>query len=180
MRKNRRLNELFIGREFLNLEGRMVKHPSLIQYYANLQVNKTRDDLIKLIGLDIETDKDTGEMKLIGFYEGNSDTYEGSYRPYYENHLSHLIMNVKYAIKKQMNIAYWRSFDAIQIMRLLILHDYSESRQFDALERYGKVSGEFDIKTHTWEVRPVIVIDRGHFIFGVKQVIRDSIQFFWR
>ena len=178
MRKNRRLNELFIGNEFLNLEGRTIKHPALIQYYANLNVNKTRDDMIGLFGMDVETDAETGEMKLLGFYEGNSDNYEGNYRSYTDNLIDHLIMNIKYAIKKQKNIAYWRSFDAIQIMRLFILHDYSESRQADALERYGKVSGEFNRKTHEWEVRPVIVIDRGHFIIGVKQVIRDSMQFF--
>ena len=178
MRKNRRINELFIGREFLNIEGRTIKHPALIQFYANLQVNKTREDMIKVLGVDIETNHLTGEAKLIGFYEGNKDDYEGQYRPYHENLLSALIMNIKYAIKNQINLAYWRSFDAIQIMRLFILHDYSDSRMADALERYGKVSGEYDRKTQTWEVRPVIVIDRGHFIIGIKQVIKDSIQFF--
>ena len=102
MRKNRRINELFIGKEHLNLEGRTIKSPTLIQYYANLNVNKTRDDLIELIGLDIETDKDTGEMKLAGFYEGDHDTYEGSYRPYYENHLDRIITNIKYAINSDL------------------------------------------------------------------------------
>ena len=178
MRKNRRINELFSGIENLNLEGRDIKHPALIQYYANLNVNKTREDIIELIGMDIETNHLTGEMKLLGLYDGDHDLYEGQYRHYDNDFLMNLISNVKYAIKNRKNLAYWRSFDAFQILRILILHNYTESRKVDALERYGKVSGEFNYKTKEWEVRPVIVVELGHFIFGIKQVIRDSIQFF--
>ena len=181
MRKNRRINELYIGRENLNIEGRSIKHPALIQYFANLNVNKTRDDIIQLNGIDIETNHKTGEMKLLGIFEGDSDTYEGQYRYYTNNHLNHLISNIKMAIKdndQKRNFAFWNSLDAFQILRLFILDDYSESRKADALERYGKVSGEFNNKTGEWEVRPVIVSDRGHYIIGIKQAIRDSIQFF--
>ena len=181
MRKNRRINELFIGVDYLNIEGRTVKHPALIQYFANLNVNKTRDDIILLNGIDIETNHLTGEMKLLGIYEGNKDTYEGQYRYYTENHLDHLISNIKMAIKdsdRKRNFAYWNSLDAFQILRLFILDDYSESRKADALERYGKISGEYNNKTGEWEVRPVIVCDRGHFVIGIKQAVRDSIQFY--
>ena len=178
MRKNRRINELFGGIENLTLEGRSIKHPLLIQYYANLNVNKTRDDIIPLIGVDIETNHKTGEMKLLGLYEGDIETYEGNYRYYTDNHFNHLVSNIKYAIKSRKNLAYWNSLDAFQILRLFILQDYSDAKKFDALERYGKVSGEYDKKNNKWEVRPVIAVDMGHFIVGIKQVIRDSIQFF--
>ena len=178
MRKNRTINDIFIGREFLNIEGRGNKHPTLIQYYANLNVNKTRDDLIELIGLDLETDADTGELKLIGFFEGNNDTYEGSYRYYFDNLLKHMISNIKGAIKKGKNLAYWNAFDGIHILKLFILHEYSEARKFDAFERYGRVSGEFDNKKLEWEVRPVITVEMDQYLIGIKQVVRDSIQFF--
>ena len=59
MRNNRRINELFIGNEHLSVEGRTAKHPSLIEYYANLNINKTSDSLIDLIGVDIETNHTT-------------------------------------------------------------------------------------------------------------------------
>ena len=178
MRKNRRINELFGGIENLTLEGRSIKHPLLIQYYANLNVNKTREDIIQLIGVDIETNHKTGEMKLLGLYEGDVDTYEGDYRYYTDNHFRHLVSNIKYAIKGRKNLAYWNSLDAFQILRLFILEGYSDARKFDALERYGKISGEFNNKKMIWEVNPVIAVDMGHFIVGIKQVIRDSIQFF--
>ena len=180
MRKNRRINELFGGIENLTIEGRSIKHPLLIQYFANLNVNKTREDMIQLIGVDIETNHKTGEMKLLGLYEGDDDKYEGNYRYYTKNHLNHLISNIKYASKTspRKNLAYWNSLDAFQILRLFILHDYSDARKFDALERYGKITGEFDKKSGKWEVRPVIAVDMGHFVIGIKQAIRDSIQFF--
>ena len=178
MRKNRRINELFGGIENLNIEGRSIKHPLLIQYYANLNVNKTREDIIQLIGVDIETNHLTGEMKLLGLYEGDVDTYEGDYRYYTDNHFAHLVSNIKYAIKGRKNLAYWNSLDAFQILRLFILKDYTEAKKFDALERYGKISGEFNNKKMIWEVNPVVSVDMGHFIVGIKQVIRDSIQFF--
>lgn len=178
MRRNRRINELFGGIENLTLEGRSIKHPLLIQYYANLNVNKTREDIIQLIGVDIETNADTGEMKLLGLYEGDSDTYEGKYRYYTDEHFRNLASNIQYAMRSRKNLAYWNSLDAFQILRLFILQDYSDAKKFDALERYGKVSGEYDRKKEVWEVRPVIAIDMGHFIIGIKQVIRDSIQFF--
>ena len=178
MRRNRRDNQLFGGIENLNIEGRSIKHPLLIQYYANLNVNKTREDMIKLIGVDIETNHLTGEMKLLGLYDGDSDNYEGNYRYYTNNHFSHLVSNIKYAIKNLKCLAYWNSLDAFQILRLFILADYSDAKKFDALERYGKVSGEWNKKDKVWDVRPVIAVDCGHFIIGIKQVIRDSIQFF--
>ena len=178
MRKNRRLNELYIGKDNLTIQGRTIKHPSLIMYYANLNVNKTRDDIIQGIGIDIETNHLTGEMKLLGLFEGDTETYEGKYRYYIKNHLQHLISNIKYAIKSRKNLFYWNSLDAFQILRLFILHDYSEAVKFDTLERYGKISGEYDKKKLEWEIRPVIAIDLGHFIIGIKQAIRDSMQFF--
>ena len=51
----RRENELFIGTDFLNVEGRQIKHPALIKLYATVNAKKTNDKKIQLIGLDLET-----------------------------------------------------------------------------------------------------------------------------
>ena len=48
----RRENELFIGTEHLNIEGRSIKHPALIKIYANVNVNKLSTEPVKLYGLD--------------------------------------------------------------------------------------------------------------------------------
>ena len=55
-------NEAFIGREFMNIEGRTIKHTALIKRYANLNINKIKVDRLELVGLDIETNHKTGEL----------------------------------------------------------------------------------------------------------------------
>ena len=42
----RRTNELFIGRNFLNVDGRSIKHHALIKEFANVNVNKISDTKI--------------------------------------------------------------------------------------------------------------------------------------
>lgn len=179
MRKNRRDNELFIGREFLNLEGRQIKHPSLIQHYANLNVNKTRDDMIELVGLDIETDPDTGMIRLLGLYEGNADDYEGDYRGYdiYEHDIFLMfIAELKHIIKSRKHIANWTKFDPTHILKMFILFDYNEEREKQALKRFGKVGGEYE--DGEWIVNPVISVETDEYEIGIKQAIRSSLQFY--
>ena len=176
MRNNRRVNELFAGTEFLSVEGRTAKHPSLIEYYANLNINKTSDTLIDLIGVDIETNHLTGEMRLLGLYHGDDKDYLGTYAYYTEDHLSNLISNIKYAISNNKNFAFWNSLDAFQIFRLFLLYNYTEEREARFMKRFGKISGEFN--NGKWEVDPVISITTPYFKIGIKQVIRTSIQFY--
>jgi hypothetical protein len=72
----RRKNDLFIGKNYLNQEGLNVKHPGRISLYANPNINKIKDKHVDLVGLDIETDAKTAEMKLLGFWNGEKDTIE--------------------------------------------------------------------------------------------------------
>jgi hypothetical protein len=67
----RRDNDLFIGKQYLNTEGRAIKHPGLLKRYASLNVNKIDESRIELVGLDLETDNNTAELKLLGHYDGN-------------------------------------------------------------------------------------------------------------
>jgi len=135
-RGNRKSNDLFIGEDFLTTEGRTIKHPSLIKFYANLNVNKTRDVMLSVIGIDIETNHLTGEMRLLGFYEGADDEeskekYLGQYRHYTKQDglLGSLIANVKYAITERKHFAYWNSLDCYQIFRLFLLHNHTKEKE---------------------------------------------------
>ena len=61
----RRANELYIGNEYLTIEGRQIKHPALISCYATPTVkSKIRAEPIQLLGLDLETEPHTAELKL--------------------------------------------------------------------------------------------------------------------
>ena len=66
----RRLNDLFIGADKLNIEGRAIKHPALIKLFATINMNKISDDPLSLIGMDLETQADDGTLKLLGFWDG--------------------------------------------------------------------------------------------------------------
>lgn len=127
-------------------------------------------------------------MRLCGFYEGDFNTYESTYddngnpitpyRPITDNFFSNIVATIKYAINNNKNLAYWSNLDATQIVKEFIKANYKDYVVNDVKERYKKVSGEYNFKTGEWEVRPVILIDTGLFIVGIKNAIRDSIQFF--
>ena len=167
----RRENELYIGTEYLNLEGRMIKHPSLIHEIANVNVNKTRKDPIKLIGLDIETDYKIGDLRLLGIWDSIK------YIPIHENFLNTLLMYAKMAAKKDMAFAYWNRLDPFVILKEFMAYVEDDEKQ-KALARFGKISGEWNKDLHEWTVEPVIQIQIGNFTFGILQAIRSSIQFF--
>ena len=169
----RRNNELFIGVDHLTIEGRSIKHPSLIKLYATVNVNKINDEPIKLIGLDIETNYKTAELKLLGFWNGNNYAY------YTENFLSVLYSMLKYCDRKNLAMAYWNKLDPFIIFKqfLLVLNKEQQER---ALSRYGKVGGVWNRKDGGWYVRPLAEVKlRGsQYRFGIKNVIRSSIQFY--
>lgn len=169
----RRINDLFIGTEYLSLEGRTIKHPSLINEYGTININKVSTEPLKFTGLDIETNHLTGEMKLMGFY------LYGQYRKYTERFLERLFNILKWAERKDMNLAYWNKLDPFQIFRLFLL-EVDEYEQRNALKRYGKVGGVWDRETNDWDEDnpPVISVKIGNYEFGIQIVIRSAIKFF--
>ena len=46
------------------------------------------------------------------------------------------------------------------------------------MSRYGKIGGEWNRKEGKWKVKPVVELKLGAIHFGIKNVIRSSIQFF--
>lgn len=170
----RRENELFIGKEYLNVEGRSIKHPALIKHYGTININKLKPEPIKLVGLDLETDHITSELKLLGFYR------KGMYTKHNDRFLVHLFYMIKWCHYNEHHIAYWNKLDP-QVLFKQFLYRATEKQQFEALSRFGKTSGQWDKKLGQWhpDSPPVIEIDFYGYKFGIRNVIRSSIQFFF-
>lgn len=169
----RRENELFIGTDFLNIEGRQIKHPALIKLYATVNAKKTNDKKIQLIGLDLETQAEKGDLRLLGVWNGSK------YQYYEKDFLNALFMLVKSAKRKKRNLAYWNRLDPFVILKEFLREvDYVEKER--ALKRFGKISGEWNKKSLTWDIHPVISIEINGYEFGIIQAIRSSIQFYWK
>lgn len=188
-KNNHRNNELYIGKELVNIEGRTIKHPALIEHYANIDTNKTRDKMIDTIGLDIETNHRTGEMRLLGFFEGNSDNYdefiledgdvrELGYRYYTDDFLLRLMGNVRLAIRNRKSLAHWNKLDAYQIFRLFALEMDDPENLKIALKRFDNIQGEWNSTKHEFNVLPVIAVELDGIEFGILKVIRGSLQFY--
>lgn len=170
----RRENELFIGSEYLNIEGRSIKHPALIKHYGTINVNKLKNEPINLVGLDLETNHLTAELRLLGIYRNNNITQ------YTSNFLDALFDLVKWCHYKEHHIAYWNKLDP-QVLFKQVLLAASEKQRYEALARFGKTSGRWDRKLGQWmpDNPPIIEIDFRDYKFGISNVIRSSIQFFF-
>jgi len=167
----RRENSLYIGKQFLNIEGRSIKHPSLIRIYATPNANKVNEQHVNLLGLDIETNHLTAELKLLGFWNGTA------YQHFTDNFLEVLYVAVKSCMRNDTAIAYWNRLDPFVIFKQFLL-EVSEQEQEEALNRFGKVSGEWDRKEGQWKITPLVRVDMGTHEFGIVNVVRSSIQFY--
>lgn len=168
----RRENDLFIGSEFLNEEGRQIKHPALIKLYANVNSKKIRETPINLISLDIETDADKGDLKLLGIYSGFK------YRYYTKDFILELFSWVRTANKKESALCYWNRLDPFVILKEFLRYVSNDEKEM-AMARFGKISGEYDKKYQKWNIHPVVKVKIGDYTFGILQAIHTSIQFFY-
>jgi len=169
----RRDNSLFIGKEYMNVEGRSIKHPALIKLYASLNVNKIKEKPIDVIGLDIETNHKTGELKLLGFWNGDD------YANYTKNHLKHFLSIIRWCFDKNKAIAYWNKLDPFILFKQFLYFLKPDARE-KSMERFGKISGEWNRKTKEWDLPPIVEIKMGDKLYGIRNVIRSSIQFYYR
>lgn len=168
-----RENEIFIGSEFLNVQGREIKHPALIKYYANLNMGKISNEMLKFLGLDIETDSNTAELKLLGFWNGNKYTY------YIEDFMDILFQFIKYSADNNWCIAYWNRLDPTIIYKQFLLLLDNEDEKIKSLERFSKITGEWDKKAKIWKIPPVVEIEIGDYKVGIITAVRSSIKFFY-
>ena len=167
----RRQNELFIGAENMAIDGATIKHPALIKVYANPNINKITDKPLNLIGIDIETNHISSEPRLLGQWDGTTYQYAlGGF-------IGHLFQLVKRCSEEQKAIAYWNRLDPFILFKLFLAELESDDDRERALDRFGKISGE--IKNGNWSINPVVEIAYGDYKFGIIQVIRSSIQFYY-
>ena len=172
----RRENSLFTDREFLSLEGRSIKHIGLIREFGTPNwKKKVSDSPISLMGIDIETDYKTSELKLLGVWNGEKYSY------YTDNFLSAIYTIIKHCDWNNKALAYWNKLDPFVIFKQFLLL-LNEEQQLRAMKRYGKVGGKWNRKEKCWSVTPLVEVNiQGTGVsFGVKQVIRSSMQFFIR
>ena len=180
----RRGNDLYVGN--LTMEGRTVKHPARISYFNTPNVNKIDDHPITLIGLDIETNYETGKMELLGIHDGKH------YRNYRKGFLDEIFSLFRFCskvngkiggervgdFKAPMAVCYWSRLDPFQIYKqFLLLLD--PEKQIRSMYRFGRISAKWDSKNACWDVKPVcevVMYDRVHF--GIADNIRSSIKFF--
>jgi len=166
-------NELFIGEEFINKEGRTIKHLGLVKKYAQLNINKIKEEKLKIVGLDLETNHITGELKLLGFYDGEKYAY-------YEEDFLHVIFSwIKYLERRNTHIAYWNRLDPAVLYKQFLLTK-TEEEQYASMARFGKIAGKWDRKAGKWEIPPVIEIKVGNHYYGIENAVRSSIKFYYR
>ncbi len=167
----RRSNELFIGAEHLNIEGRAIKHPALIKVYATPNVNKISDTPLGLIGLDLETNHLTGELKLLGFWNGSQ------YAWYYNQTFIEVLFTwIRYCDKHDKSIAYWNRLDPFVLYKQFFQY-MTDDEIKTSLEKFGKVGGDW--QEGVWRIKPVTQMHIGEYEFGIMNVIRSSVQFYF-
>lgn len=166
-------NDLFIGVDYLNIEGRTIKHPALISNWAIPTISKVRDTPIKLIGLDVETNHLTGELKLLGVYKENKYSY------FTTNFLEIMLRFCVTCDNEETSLAYWSRLDPFILYKQFLL-EIDKDKQYQSMERFSKVSGKWNTKTVSWDLPPVVEIKIGRYYFGIIQAIRSCIQFFYR
>lgn len=174
----RRSNDLYIGSEYLNIEGRAIKHPALIKVFANVNISKISDKPIKLIGLDLETNHLTAELKLLGFNNGK-------YAYYRNDFLNTLFMWIKHASRNECALAYWNRLDPFVLFKQFLIRmaegsDATEEHIKISLKRFGKKGGTWSRKDVMWIEPPVIELEIGDYYVGIKNAIRSSVCFCYR
>lgn len=165
-------NSLFIGKEYLSMDGRDIKHIALIKTFGRLNINKTKEESMEFIGLDLETNHLTGELKLLGFWE------DDSYSWYTSDFLAVLYNYVRRSIYDNKHIVWWSRLDPFIIFKQFLIASKKPDAINRALNHFGKIGGEWDKKNLIWKVKPVISVMIDKHEFGIMSSIRSSILFY--
>jgi len=165
-------NQLYLGTDYVTLEGQFVKHPGNVKTIGQLRAKKTQEHPKAFIGLDLETEPDTGELKLLGFWN------EGEYTPFYSSFVSALFSIVRHAFYHSKSIVWWTKLDPFVIYKQFLFRMNAKDRQ-TSLENWGKIAGDYDKETGEWRTPPVARVHVGQHEFGILQSIRGSIQFYF-
>lgn len=173
----RRYNDLFIGADKLNIEGREIKHIGLIKQFSTVNLNKISDTPLQLIGLDLETDPNSAELMLLGFWDGKKYSKYDKFDNV--NFLSILFNWIKYCDKQGYSLAYWNRLDPFILFKQF-LNLLTHEQRITSLLKFSKVGGEWDENDSKWIIHPVCEIKVGDYYFGILNAIRSSVQFYYR
>jgi len=164
-------NSLFIGKEWLDIEGRKIKHPSLIEYYSSINKHKIAEEKTNFIGLDVETISTTAELKLLGIYDH-------SYQYFKKNFISAIFTLLKTCSEKKKSIAYWTKLDPFILYKQFLLAVDRKEAYF-SMEKYQQIDGIWNRKEKKWDKEPVISIRYLNYEMGIVKALRSNIQFYY-
>ena len=167
-------NSLF-NQTKLNLYSTRPKHPLLIKSFSVPSGGKITKSPMRFIGLDLETNCDTGQLRLLGFYENNQ------YYHYTSNFISCIFNLLKFCSVSNTKIVYWNKLDPFILYKQFLL-ELDITDQMDSIQRYQKISGKFDKKLKQWEPDnpPLVKISFGDYELGIVQCIKNAYEFFYR
>jgi len=169
----RTYSDLYIGYENFFLEHSGVKHPATIDYYNALNVNKIKQKRIELVSLDLETNFKTSKLMLLGFWEG--ENYDYCYK---NNFIGNLFYQVETANKEHKALCCWNKLDGFELYKQILLRIMKEEQDF-SLKKYSKIGGVWNRETKEWTEEPLVKCMLGSKEFGIINVIRGCIQFYY-
>lgn len=146
--------------------GRKLKHPAMITYYKSPKYNLTQDEPLKFLGIDFETDVNTGKIMLMGVWTPDNN-YFYAYKDDIFKELSFWILR---AIKNEWKIVHWSKFDEDVIVKLFG-ENLTPQQQAVFMERAGKINGKWSYRDHDWEIPPLCQIFRKNYEFGIDSLI---------
>lgn len=169
-------NSLFTSPDLMTIEGRNIKHVGLITEWNTPNINTKISDIpIDFVGTDLETNSETAELKLLGLWNGKEYfKYEGDF-------ISKLFSIIKYCDHSNKTLAYWNKLDPFVLFKQFV-NELPPESQKRAMGRYGKIGGKWNRREKKWKITPLVElkINNTPYKFGIKNVIRSSIQFFIR
>lgn len=165
-------NSLFLGKEFVNLEGREIKHPATMNYYSSISMKKIKETPMKFISLDLETDSETAELKLLGQYDGEKYFWSD------KDFIGVLFTAVKYASMNGLNLVYWSRLDPAVLYKQLLLKMDEHAQQI-SLSYYQKIDSQFNRKTKQWDIEPLAKTRISNYEFGIMKSIRSCLTFYY-
>jgi len=156
-----------------SMTGRVIKHPTTIRAHSVPGASNIGKRNLEYIAIDIESDYNTGETKLIGCFDGEKYWY------YEDSFLENLRALVRYCERHDKSIAYWSHFDPLQVFRIL-LTSIPEMERDACVKAYEKIGGVWNRKGKKWSIPPIIKTFIGGNELGVTMSVRGNLQLYTR
>ncbi len=176
--------------------GTDTKHFGLIKQFEvpKADVKKNLGTIpMDFVGVNIRKVRETGEVKMIGFYNGGYKCYENKGASYIvETFTRYLRACYNHQEKgKNYNLAFWGDDDGKLIHRLLLENNgYNKEEVEKSTSRVGYVQGEFS--KGAWVVEPIARTDVAEYKevgrervvkrlleVGISKIVKDTYLFYF-